>query len=102
MVRWTISEKPYHRRGITAINSVIKTPKKCSWHCHNDTGYCKIHHVKFLKPYFEYTDPVYFGIIKSLELTGDYRLANIIFLVVINSNDHVFPFGKNHLHDSRN
>ena len=83
LVRPTIEEKPYERQGIVAMNSAIKTPLKCSWICHNDTDYCKENHVKILNNYFEYTDPIYFGIIHSLKSVGNYSLANIIFLVIL-------------------
>lgn len=82
-VRPTIREKPYSQVGITAINSVIQTPDKCTWNCHNNTTYCKQHHVKLMKPYFSIVDPIYFGIITLLQLTGGYALANIIFLVIL-------------------
>jgi hypothetical protein len=71
------------RKGITAINSNIKTPKKCSWYCHTDTGYCKKHHSNFLKQHTSKIDPLYFGIIGALHSAGDYGLANIIFLVIL-------------------
>ena len=70
-------------QGITAINSVKKSKDKCTWICHNDTNYCKENHVKLATPYFDKIDPIYFGIINSLRSTGDYGLANIIFLVII-------------------
>lgn len=78
-----IKEKGYVRKGITAINSGIKTPKKCSWYCHTDTGYCKRKHTSLLKNQTAVIDPIYFGIIKSLHSAGDYGLANIIFLVTL-------------------
>ncbi len=65
------------------INSSQKSTKDCTWACHNDTNHCKENHVKILQPYFKYTDPLYFGIIRSLNSTGDYALANIIFLVLL-------------------
>ena len=41
----TISkERGFVRKGITAINSGIKTKEKCSWYCHRDTRYCKKYH----------------------------------------------------------
>ena len=72
-----------NRQGVIAINSVIKYERKCSWTCHNNTTYCKENHVKFLKPYFEKIDPIYFGIVFILKSTGKYGLANIIFLVIL-------------------
>ncbi|WP_438710746.1 hypothetical protein ACSTS3_18700 [Aquimarina muelleri] len=81
--RLTSKEEGSVRKGITAINSSVKTPKKCSWYCHSDTGYCKKNHTSLLKNHFSAIDPLYFGIIKSLHSTGDYGLANIVFLVVL-------------------
>ncbi len=78
-----IKENRHNKQGISAINSATKTTTKCSWICHNDTNYCKENHVKILGNYFQYTDPVYFGIIKSLKSTGNYGLANIVFLVIL-------------------
>lgn len=81
--RFTITDKGYVRKSITTINPSVKTPKKCSWYCHTDTGYCKKHHTHLLKKYTSKIDPFYFGIIKSLHSAGDYGLANIIFLVIL-------------------
>ena len=39
--------------------------------------------MKYLKNYFAYTDIIYFGIISLLANTGNYGLANIIFLVIL-------------------
>lgn len=83
VVRPTIKEKPYSKYGITTINSVDKNTEKCTWICHNNTTYCKKHHVKYLKNFYAYTDPIYFGIISLLAKTGNYGLANIIFLVIL-------------------
>jgi hypothetical protein len=82
-LRPTIKETPYQIKGVTAINSNIRTPDKCTWAAHSDTSYCKEHHVKFLKPYYGITDGVYFGIIGLLQATGNYGAANIIFLVIL-------------------
>ena len=81
--RPTIKEKPYSAHGITAINSNIRTPKKCTWAAHSDTKYCEQHHVKYLKNQLESTDKIYFGAIGALRSTGNYGLANIAFLVVL-------------------
>ena len=81
--RFTITDNGYARKGIKAINSNIKTPKKCSWYCHTDTGYCKKHHNHLLKKHTSKIDSFYFGIINSLHNVGDYGLANIIFLVIL-------------------
>ena len=82
-VRPNIKEKPYTALVITAINSNVRTPDKCTWAAHSDTSYCKEHHVKFLKPYYQITDGVYFGIIGLLHSTGNYGAANIILLVIL-------------------
>lgn len=83
IVRPTIKEKPYSIYGVTTMNSLDKDSDKCSWACHNSTTICKQKHVKYLKPYFDYSDPVYFGIIGILHGIGYYSLANIIFLVIL-------------------
>lgn len=83
VVRPTIKERPYSSHGITAINSANKIVYTCTWVCHNNTNYCKVNHVKFLKKYFIYTDKIYFGTINLLKTTGNYGLANIIFFVII-------------------
>ena len=70
-------------QGITAINSGEPMKDKCTWMCHNNTNYCKENHVKLAKPYFDKTDAIYFGTIKSLQSTGSYVSANIIILVII-------------------
>ncbi|MCO6497518.1 MAG: hypothetical protein J5I50_07635 [Chitinophagaceae bacterium] len=83
VMRPRIKEQPYSAHGITAINSAKYIPEKCSWVCHNDTQYCKEHHVKFLKPYFGTTDFLYFGAIGALAMTGNYGAANIIVFVIL-------------------
>lgn len=82
-VRLNTTEEGYKRRGVTAINSVKRIKDKCSWICHNDTDYCRENHVKLAKPHFNQIDPIYFGIIHSLQSTGAYRWANIVFLVIL-------------------
>lgn len=76
-------EKPFVYKGFQGLNSGEVNKNKCTWYCHADTTFCKNNHVKYLKPYFEYTDPVYFGIINALHKTGNYGLANIIFFVIL-------------------
>lgn len=76
-------KNPYIYKGFQGLNSGQVTKTKCTWYCHADTTYCKNNHVKHLKPYFEYTDPIYFGTINALHKTGNYGLANIIFLVIL-------------------
>lgn len=82
-VRSQAAEGNYKIQGVVAINSDKPLPKKCSWACHNNTQHCKSNHVKWAKPYFAQIDPIYFGIIQSLQSTGSYGLANIVFLVVL-------------------
>lgn len=81
--RQKIKDKPYVLSGVTAINSKIKTPDKCTWNCHNNTNYCKKNHVKIAKSNFKFIDPIYFLIITVLQSTGGYGLANILFLVIL-------------------
>jgi hypothetical protein len=69
--------------GYTTMNSAKAKKDQCSWICHNSTDYCKEHHVKVLKPYYSYTDQIYNGIINLLHSTGNYGLANIVFLVLL-------------------
>jgi hypothetical protein len=38
--------------------------------------------VKLVRPYFEFTDSLYFGLIKGLRRTGGYQSANIFLLVI--------------------
>lgn len=82
-VRPNIKEQPYTALGTIAVNSAKYLPKKCTWVCHNNTTYCKAHHVKYLKPFYAITDLFYFGVIGLLASTGNYGAANIIFLVFL-------------------
>ncbi len=77
------SNSSYHVYGSVAINSSQFDRNKCSWSCHNNTALCKKYHVKFLKPYFNYVDPIYFGIINNLKSTSQYKIANIILFVIL-------------------
>ena len=84
LVRPTLKDKPYQLSGVKAMNSYKAQLNKCSWYCYIETtNHCKKHHVKFARPYFKYIDPIYFGMIKSLHSGGDYRLMNILFLVLL-------------------
>ena len=83
VVRPKIKKQRYTVHGITSINSVEYLPKKCTWVCHNNTTYCKTYHVKYLKPFYAFTDLFYFGVIGVLASTGNYGAANIIFLVFL-------------------
>jgi hypothetical protein len=81
--RISLKDQGYKSYGFETINSGGKIEEKCTWVCHNDTGYCKIHHVKFNPFYFKFTDPLYFGMIASLRSFGNYGLANIFLLVLL-------------------
>ncbi|MFD2514220.1 hypothetical protein ACFSRY_10105 [Pontibacter locisalis] len=70
-------------KGQTKMNSAVATPDACTWNCYNDTGYCKRHHVKLVSGYFGFIDPLYFGMIRALMSTGDYGVANLLFLVAL-------------------
>ena len=78
-----IENKSYHYHGVNTINPKEYNIKKCTWACHNQTMHCKINHVKILKSYFAYTDTPYMWVINKLKATGDYGLANIVFLVLL-------------------
>jgi hypothetical protein len=80
--RSKMTGKPFTSHGVTTINSAKVSKAECSWNCHNDTDYCEAHHIRVLAPYKEYIDPIYFKIIELLYSTGNYGLANIIFLVI--------------------
>ena len=82
-VRLNSTEVPYSKFGVTAINPVNADSKKCTWICHNNTNHCKDNHVKYLKNNLVHTDILYFGMIGLLASTGNYGLANIIFLVIL-------------------
>jgi hypothetical protein len=73
----------YKDQGFTILNTIAPIENKCSWNCHNNTAYCIEHHVKLTKSYLKYTNPFYFGAINALKSTGNYGLANIIFLVIL-------------------
>ena len=83
LVRRRSTESPYRIGSITVVNSNLQMKSKCSWSCHNDTGYCKNHHVKLVRHYFRYSDVLFFGVIDLLKSTGNYGLANIVFLVFL-------------------
>lgn len=73
----------YKSKGFTLLNTTEPIKNKCSWNCHNNTSYCLKHHVKLTKPFLKYTNPIYFGAIGALKSTGNYGLANILFLVIL-------------------
>ena len=82
-VRLISNEKGYIKQGVIAINTAESQKGECSWSCHNSTTFCKENHVKLAKPYVDKIDPIYFGVIESLKSTGNYGLANVLFLVVL-------------------
>lgn len=73
----------YYRKNLAVINPCFALKDKCTWHCHDQTQYCKTNHVSIFRPVIKYTDLVYFGIIKTLRSTGNYQMANIVFLVIL-------------------
>lgn len=80
--RLQLEPTAYQSRGQATLNPASLDPEKCTWACHNDTGYCKAHHVNFDSSYFAFTDPLYFGMITLLKGFGNYGLANILILVL--------------------
>lgn len=84
LTRPKLQGKPFQLRGVKAMNSYQAEIDNCSWYCYsNTTSHCKVNHVKFLQPCFEYIDPFYFGIINSLNSGKDYQLMNVVFLVIL-------------------
>lgn len=74
----------YKTKGTVAINTNDANPLKCTWNCHNNIMYClKNHPIKILRPYLKIISPIYIGIIFLLKTTGNYALANIVFLVIL-------------------
>ena len=94
-VRTGVKEKAYFIKKTTAINSGEKLKNKCTWHCHNDTAFCKKNHVKTKGGIFKIIDPIYVGIINFLKSTGHYVFANIFFLVILFPLIIYFLFIKN-------
>jgi hypothetical protein len=82
-VDWRLGKSGYVTQGVEAIHSSERLKERCTWVCHNDTDWCKTHHVKFLSEHFALVDQVYFGIVRLLKGTGAYRAANIFFLVLL-------------------
>lgn len=78
----SVKKHNYHYKTISTIHPGKKSVDFCSWTCHNNTSYCKVNHVKYLRDN-NYTDILYFGVINLLKGTGDYGLANVIFLVIL-------------------
>lgn len=73
----------FKSKEFVLLNTTEPIKNKCSWNCHNKTAYCMEHHIKYIKPYLKYTNPIYFGAIGALRSTGNYGLANIVFLVIL-------------------
>jgi hypothetical protein len=73
----------YKSKGFALLNTTEPIKNMCSWKCHNNTSYCIENHIKLTKPYLKYTNPIYFGAIGALKSTGNYGLANILFLVIL-------------------
>jgi hypothetical protein len=76
-------ESGYMLQEVEAIHSAQRLKEHCTWACHNDTNWCKTHHVTLLSGHFTYVDQVYFGIIGLLKATGAYGAANVFFLVFL-------------------
>jgi hypothetical protein len=76
-------KEPFSPSGVVAMNSVKAFKNTCSWKCHNDTRYCINNHAKSFAANSSFVRTFYFGIIRILKSTGDYGLANIIFLVLL-------------------
>lgn len=81
IIRPSIKGKPNLFHGQTAMNTGMAIIDRCSWKCHNNTNYCKEHHVKLLGVYLTYTNILYEAVIKVLK-SSDYVFMNIIFLVL--------------------
>lgn len=80
--RTTIKDVPYTKMGVAFINPEMWSTNTCSWACHNSSAFCEAHHIRYARPIKTYIDPIYFGIINALKSTGNYGLANVIFLVI--------------------
>ena len=83
LVRPTVHGAYFSKHDVSTINTDLANTNECTWECHNNTAHCKKHHVKYLKPYFRLTDPLYFGLISALMQTGNYGAANLVFLVLL-------------------
>jgi hypothetical protein len=79
----TNSIEQYRYKDMLTTHESTKKNQSCTWQCHSNTAFCKKNHVKYLKNYFNITDPIYFKIINSLKSTGDYQSANVIILVFL-------------------
>ena len=55
----------------------------CTWACHNQTtAHCLVRHGGLPDEWRNVLGPAYFGMINSLQSTGSYRLANLVFLAL--------------------
>ena len=82
--RYTRTEAGVKVKDLVAINSDSKLIDKCTWACYYNTkSHCKINHTDFAKPYFKYIDPLYFGIIDFMHKGNNYKLMNVLFLVLL-------------------
>jgi len=85
--RKQLKATPYSIHGLTAMNPELWVKEKCSWACHNSSTFCESNHIRYIRPYKNYIDPIYFGMIRFLNsfhqgpITG-YAAANIVFLVI--------------------
>jgi hypothetical protein len=70
-------------KGLSTLNITDARKEKCTWKCHNNTQFCKTHHVTYLKNNLRLTDPIYYGIIRALKLGNAYALMNVVILVVL-------------------
>ena len=73
----------YYYKGTPTIHGNLATTEKCTWYCHHNTEYCKRNHLTLLKSDTSLLDPIYNGMLRLLGSTGNYRLANVFFLVLL-------------------
>jgi hypothetical protein len=69
--------------GLSTLNSSNAKVKKCTWYCHSNTPFCKLHHVSISKNALNQINPIYESIINTLKKGNDYNLMNVLFLVII-------------------
>jgi hypothetical protein len=73
---------------IKTINPGIKHAEHCTWACHENTDWCRKHHVKMPDNYLVITNIPYRKVIDSLKdgnnlYKGDYQINNILYLVIL-------------------
>jgi hypothetical protein len=83
LYRLRVGTNNYTRLTTPAINPTQGKSDECTWMCHDNTNYCKAHHVRLASNHIAVIDPLYFGIINGLKATGSYGLANILVLVIL-------------------